>query len=162
MREQAQIAYSLQFSVVNPRFKATTKDETSRSATEGTPAHNDEDLDPNTHSGCDGCDLEIQYQRWDTPMYMCLVCVSVDLCRDCYEKRIQANKANQTYSGWKNYCGLNHDYLEGPIAGWGGVKDGIISLGQEKIKFEHWLRDLKSKWEEMGLRIPPRRKTMPI
>ena len=160
MMEQAQISYSLQFSMVDPRFKAIIKDETSTSATEKTPAPLDEDLDPSAQIYCDGCDSEALYSKWDRRMYTCLVCVDVDLCRDCYDKRIQANEANEAYSGWKNYCGLNHDYLEGPIAGWGGVKDGIISLGQEKIKFGHWLEDLKSKWEELSLRMPPRRKTM--
>ena len=56
---------------------------------------------------------------------MCLVCANVDLCHECYDKRMRANEANEVFSGYKNYCGFNHDYLEGPIAGWGGVKDRI-------------------------------------
>jgi len=44
----------------------------------------------------------------------------------------------------------------------GGVKDGVISLSQEKIKFEHWLKDVESKWEPLKLKIMPRRKTIQI
>ena len=121
-----------------------------------------EDLNPDSVMGCDGCDKPETMCKWDRRSYMCLVCANVDLCRECYDKRMHANKANEVFSSCKNYCGFNHDYLEGPITEWGGVKDGIISLGNEKIKFQHWLKDLESKWEEMSLRMPPRRKTMHI
>ena len=93
---------------------------------------------------------------------MYLVCANVDLCGKCYDKRMRANEANEVFSGCNNYCGFNHDYLKGRIAGCGGVKDGIIPLGKEKIKFEHWLKDLESKWEEIQLRIPMRTKTIQI
>ena len=160
MRKQAQIAYSLQFSTVDARFKVPAKGQTATSGNDGLPVIHDEDLNQESEAGCDGCDDPETMCKWDRRSYMCLVCANVDLCSECYDKRIRANKANEVFFGFKNYCGFNHDYLEGPIPGWGGVKDGIISLGSERVKFEHWLKDVESKWEETKLRMPPRRKTM--
>jgi len=157
LKRDAEIAYSLRSSIVDPRFKKI----------QSLALAADEDIDPEKEIYCDGvCKIASAKPEtprklgWQQNFYMCLICSELDLCQECYDKRIAANEASQERTEWRNYCGFKHDYIKGPIEGWGGVKDGIISLGGEQIKFEHWLKDLQAKWKDMEMKISMhRRKT---
>lgn len=118
MMEYAQTAYSLQFSVVDVRLKVPVKGRTLGSDCGRPPVTYEEDLNPHAFGGCDGCINVSAIHHWDRRFYTCLFCANADLCCECYERRMRANEANEASFGWKNYCGLNHDYLEGPITGW--------------------------------------------
>lgn len=110
----------------------------------------EEDLDPATDSflcNCNGCSKEFSYWLKAEPLYLCLVCQDTDLCKDCHAKRMQANEQSGSNTNVK-YCGMNHDYVSGPIEGWGGIKDSIMTILPEKVEFKHWLKDVEEKWTE--------------
>ena len=100
---------------------------------------------------CDGCSREFSYWAQDEPLYLCLICRDIDLCKDCHSKRMKANEEGSNTR--VAYCGMNHDYVKGPIEGWGGIKGGIMTALPEKINFKHWLTDLEERWEEW--KAPP-------
>lgn len=105
----------------------------------------DDDLD-DFWVTCDGqCDTSCH--KWELPLYLCIFCVNTDLCPSCYTKRMAQNKG-ALKSFWRSYCGRDHRYIKGPIAGWKGVKDGIIRIEQddgtlEATEVKEWLRTLK-------------------
>ena len=108
---------------------------------------------------CDGCHADIS--RWTQSFYMCMVCASVDICESCHAKQMARNEG-QPFTFWYDYCGKNHTYLRGPLEGWAGVKNGIMTIGEEKIKFEHWLSDVEKEWQELGVGLLSRRGTTPL
>lgn len=78
-------------------------------------------------------------------MYVCTICPDVALCKDCHAKRLAYNAGTEEPFG-DEYCGKNHEYIQGPIEGWKGVFDGVIQIeGKEPISFKDWLEDLKTK-----------------
>jgi hypothetical protein len=78
---------------------------------------------------------------------MCLICPEIYLCQACYEKRLAQNNGEKS-THWKRVCGVNHKYLKGSIQGWKGVKNGVMTVGDEKIGFTQWLEDVERKWGE--------------
>ena len=200
--QHALIAYSAQFSQVNPNFdhKRVGPNERNEDSDDGsakdkangngtldlqngkqaeTPAKSEanettpesslelsyeEDLQAGstemTGARCDGCGAGIW--RWNQSFYMCMVCANVDLCEACYAQQVARNNG-QPFDLWYDYCGKNHTYLKGPLEGWAGVKDGIMSIGEEKIKFEHWLSDVERDWHDLGVELAlKRRATTPL
>ena len=189
----AQIAYSAQFSQVNPTFDhervgpSMNGEDTARSTTE--PKANEtsitdrqgseqvagsadtkgaesthrpslepsyeEDLEEGQGASCDGCRTSIS--RWTQSFYTCMVCADVDLCEACHAQQVARNNG-QPFTFWYDYCGENHTYLKGPLEGWAGVKDGIMSIGEEKIKFEHWLGDVEREWHGLGVDLALKRR----
>ena len=179
LRRDAQIAVSAQFSRLDPDVKDAVEEEdkakdstqtdrqnaeqqetASMSAPEQQPPPSTEensndssdDLNPNWSLFCDGC-LAKNWSTWaDGNLYLCAVCMSVDLCQDCYEKRLAQNGGAPNDS-WRTYCGHNHEYIKGPIEGWKGIKNGVMTIGNEKIAFKEWLRAIKEErwvqaWDE--------------
>lgn len=108
---------------------------------------------------CDGeCRPEYVWDAWKhMPMFVCVICCSTGLCEDCYLKRQAYNNQGDgnvpVALVGMSYCGKNHRYIKGPIEGWKGVKDGIMTIEAEgeqpiKVKFRDWLEDLKvNKWK---------------
>jgi hypothetical protein len=96
--------------------------------------------------GCDGpCGRS--WNKWEVPVYFCLLCTNCDLCPTCYGKRMAQNRG-ETTNYWKPYCGKNHRYAKGPIKGWQGVKGGSFSILSEdgtleEVKVQDWLKGLK-------------------
>ncbi len=98
---------------------------------------------------CDGCSKSFRYWVKDEPFYMCLTCYNMDLCKECHAKRVALDgQAAGGETTKLTFCGENHDYVKAPVDGWGGIKDGILSIGHEKFEFTHWLGDVKEKWED--------------
>lgn len=46
-------------------------------------------------------------------------------------------------SYWKTYCGQDHKYIKGPIDGWKGVRDGTMVIGETEQTVANWIKDLK-------------------
>jgi tetratricopeptide (TPR) repeat protein len=109
----------------------------------------EEDLRP-SFWGCDGCKKEIRYWVKDEPLYLCLICRDLDLCEDCHAKRVKGNGDGGS-NGHVAYCGMNHDYISGPVEGWGGIKGGIMTVQPERVQFTHWLKDIEEGWNEWKL-----------
>ncbi|KAF2232674.1 hypothetical protein EV356DRAFT_504942, partial [Viridothelium virens] len=84
----------------------------------------DGDLNNSTYF-CEGCSKG--FSNWSTPHYLCAVCASCDLCQACYEKR-QARNDGGPNDSWKEYCGVNHAYIRGPVEGWKGIKGGVMRI----------------------------------
>lgn len=103
-----------------------------------------EDIEPNACVWCDGCGY--RYGWWSEHLYHCLICVDCDLCHGCWERR--KNAKEHRVEGKLIYCGRNHKYMKGPIAGWRGVQAGkIIRRGKLPLDFDDWLNGLKdARW----------------
>ena len=60
----------------------------------------------------------------------------------------------RTRENWRGYCDSNHKAIKGPIEGWGGVKGGVMTLGEgEKgqVKFDTWLAGIERHWKKVTL-----------
>ena len=99
MMEYAQTAYSLQFSVVDVRSKVPVKGHTLMPDLGAPPVTCEEDLNPDALGGCDGCIDVSAMHKWDRRFHTCLVCTNVDLCCECYERRMRANEAKEASFG---------------------------------------------------------------
>ncbi|EXJ75437.1 uncharacterized protein A1O5_02133 [Cladophialophora psammophila CBS 110553] len=85
--------------------------------------------------------------RWlpGVKFYYCLDCEEVDLCADCHA----AQEKYFTEHGdgfWMKCCWARHEFLEVPIEGWKGVKDGEIWINDKKKSWVDWLASVKEKW----------------
>jgi len=49
---------------------------------------------------------------------------------------------------WVSYCGYKHRFIKAPVEDWRGIKDGVMTLGDEKIEFKVWLEQVKGKWKD--------------
>jgi hypothetical protein len=129
-----------------PQEKDTTK--------ENSAAASDEDL-TDFYVFCDGkCETGIH--SWTEPFYLCLICTNTDLCAKCHSKRLEWNTEGGE-EPWSSFCGKNHHYVKGPMAGWKGIKAGVIRIGEEEIPVKQWIKELKEErwpkaWEAFWLR----------
>ncbi|KAI9681877.1 MAG: hypothetical protein M1822_006954 [Bathelium mastoideum] len=198
LHEDAQIAYSAQFYKLDSEEDSEDADtdasnesstpEPASDLTNGVPSdtftisdnpskktdspNSELDSDPSPDGGvlCEGCFTF--FSDLSTPLYLCAICASCDLCPGCYEKRQARNKGAPNDS-WKEYCGRDHAYIKGPVEGWRGIKRGVMRIervgrkggnteGQrrettekgnielEEIEFKQWLKELKEgRWAEM-------------
>ena len=107
---------------------------------------------------CDGdCHPNKEWEYWKgRTMYVCLVCRATNLCEECYDKR-QAYNEDKTKCPVPGpyFCGRDHRYIKGPIEGWQGVKNGILSIeGEEDVDFKVWLEELRNdKWAKAWQRF---------
>ncbi|KAJ4348566.1 uncharacterized protein N0V89_009943 [Didymosphaeria variabile] len=107
------------------------------------------------------CTDGTRYRAWKgRALYVCTICADVILCEACFQKRQEYNEgisSPRTKVG-AEYCGINHQYLKGPVEGWKGVNDGVIMLeGEEGVGLKTWLARLKEErwkgaWEAFWLR----------
>jgi hypothetical protein len=44
----------------------------------------------------------------------------------------------------------NHHFLKGPVEGWGGVKDGIMTIGDKRIHWKDWLKEVQDDWKRIA------------
>ncbi|KKY22544.1 putative conserved hypothetical protein [Diplodia seriata] len=102
------------------------------------------DLDDEATVSCNGCDKEI-CNPGEGPVYTCTICTDTDLCEDCHRKRVGWNNG-EPVTDWSTYCGKNHRYVKHPVEGWKGIKDGVIEIGEEKVEFAQWLKDVQDRW----------------
>ena len=83
--------------------------------------------------------------------YTCLTCVDVDLCLECYEKRMKYDQGEDC-DFWREYCGQGHSFSRGPMAEWLGVRNGMIRYGKgerrKEVKYEDWRDGLQKRWRE--------------
>ena len=113
-------------------------------ARETSPGGSPEDLAPSNGCYCNGCGRS--FRAWTMPIYYCILCSDCDLCEMCYQKRRAFDRGNGEEV---TYCGRDHRYIRGPMDGWKGVKDGVITIGEEKVTFDDWLTGLKdTRWKE--------------
>lgn len=162
---EARIIFSATFSKLDPDVADDTFEDDSEyedsdedeETEEDTPASN---TTANTNEGdiakgikyyCAGaCEPKKVARRWNgNTWYRCLTCSECMLCADCYNKRQEYN-SGKPCEPWAKYCGQNHRYIKGPMAGWRGVTQGMVDIeGQEPFAFSDWLKDLKEvKWEK--------------
>lgn len=53
------------------------------------------------------------------------------------------NEGEPNTTFWYDWCGRDHSYVQCPIEGWRGVKDGVMRIGEEETPFKEWLRALE-------------------
>lgn len=121
----------------------------------------EEDGDIMDHDGgwtCDGtCQPVTCFGWWAGRVgYQCWTCDSF-VCQPCYEKRMAADKGDQTAMPGRKFCGEGHDLTKCPIEGWRGVKDGKIRMeGEEDVEFGQYLGKVreeivKKAWESFWI-----------
>ncbi|PGH06161.1 hypothetical protein GX51_02549 [Blastomyces parvus] len=188
LEREAQIAYSAQFYIIDPRVEhnwggdeesdwSTDSEDGSKgsgaasdagsgatgsASSAGTPTseieEQEEDFAPDTDYICNGECEDDTIDCWDTgPVYLCMICSNCDLCAECYQKRQALNEDSTENNHWRLYCGAKHWYIEGPVEGWKGIKDGYMTIGEEKTKFTDWLEEIRSSkwkraWEQFWMR----------
>lgn len=85
----------------------------------------------------------------------CLDCMDVDFCEACHMKQINFfDKGEDGF--WFKCCWARHEYLQGPIDGWLGVKNGFIYMENQvedkveiyKVQFGDWLTSVESRWKK--------------
>lgn len=53
------------------------------------------------------------------------------------------------FDSWFEFCGNKHTHIKAPIAGWNGVKNGILRIGDERVPFKDWLVGLRDeRWPQ--------------
>jgi hypothetical protein len=112
------------------------------------PGRQEEDIMPWADICCAGCGKRCNSWAEMGPLYTCLICPLCDLCQECYDKR-QALNRGDTSASWRSFCGKDHEYLKAPMPGWRGVKDGVMTIGEQPQEFKVWLEGLRDKrWGE--------------
>ncbi|KAG5292849.1 hypothetical protein I7I48_05057 [Histoplasma ohiense] len=125
-------------------------DTSAGSSKSGKRRNKNEDFAPDTDYVCNGECEDDDIESWDNgAVYLCMICCNCDLCEECYQKRQAHNKNSTENNHWRRYCGANHWYIKGPVEGWKGIKDGYMTIGEEKIKFLDWLEEIRTtKWKK--------------
>lgn len=108
---------------------------------------NEGDLDiwRNVEVACNGkCNPATMFRWWGGRVgYECITCFGRFLCEPCYEARQADNRGEEPLKS-RQYCGRDHEYLEGPIEGWQGIVQGKLMLeGEEPVEFDEFLRQIK-------------------
>lgn len=79
--------------------------------------------------------------------FYCLDCYEVDLCSKCHA--VQEAYYKHTGEGfWFKCCWGPHQYVQQPVEGWLGVKDGIIRVGDKRRPFKDWIEAVREKWRK--------------
>lgn len=128
---------------------ATTTTTTSAAKEEegAPPEYNEEEDLLDYELECNGSCTSPVVGRWlpGLKFYSCMDCEDTDLCVSCHA--IQMDYFDRHGEGfWFKCCWARHTFLEVPIAGWRGVKDGVIRVGDKEKPYGDWLDAVKNKW----------------
>lgn len=98
---------------------------------------------------CDGrCSLNpITAWPLTEKYYFCNDCVDVALCGKCYPTQTQYYE-DYGQGFWYKVCWAKHEFLEAPIDGWRGVRNGMIRIGDKEKSWFEWLDEVKKKWQK--------------
>ncbi|KAJ4294462.1 hypothetical protein N0V90_008153 [Kalmusia sp. IMI 367209] len=88
--------------------------------------------------------------RWTRRLYLCLICLAVDICEKCYNREVVQRRSISVNDDQTSYiCNENHRYLKGYMKDWRGVKDGVIRIGDEELPVKEWIKGLKEvRWPQ--------------
>lgn len=108
---------------------------------------------------CDGdCDPSVEmlsFEPQGPKLMYCLDCMDTEFCVPCYKQQI--NFFDKGENGfWFKGCWARHEYLQAPIDGWLGVKDGFIYVEKRdedpveirKVQWEDWLISVQCRWKK--------------
>jgi hypothetical protein len=95
---------------------------------------------------CNGPCRSPVVSRWrpGTKFFCCMDCEDTDLCVDCHKTQTEYFTGGDGF--WFKCCWAPHTFLEVPIAGWRGVKDGVIRIGDKEKPYVDWLEAVRNKW----------------
>ncbi|KAK6383911.1 hypothetical protein LTS17_003203 [Exophiala oligosperma] len=98
---------------------------------------------------CDGrCSLNpITAWPLTEKYYFCNDCVDVAFCGKCYPTQTQYYE-DYGQGFWYKVCWAKHEFLEAPIDGWRGVRNGMIRIGDKEKSWFEWLDEVKKKWQK--------------
>lgn len=145
LKDDAQIAISLQFSYLNSSIPGVLYERDVELFGES--------IREQYSSAWIYCNCGKAFPHWGetkiTPLYACLTCADTDLCEECFDIRRKSAKSN-VFHHWRYYCPQDHKYLKGPIDGWQGVQDGKIRIKkwEQGIDFGDWLTEVEGKWNK--------------
>ncbi|KAL5115644.1 hypothetical protein ACEQ8H_006443 [Pleosporales sp. CAS-2024a] len=106
----------------------------------------DEGLLSDPQPYCNYCTKEIG--TWsDGAGYLCVYCIDVDICEECYSKKL-AREKGELERDWRIICPQGHRHVKAPIQGWRGIKNGKLRIGPKEILFKTWLAQLETKWSQ--------------
>ncbi|KAI3400781.1 hypothetical protein diail_1990 [Diaporthe ilicicola] len=169
LEREAEIAFSAWFSKLEVEDEGTKNDvDGDENLSSGDRLQDDEDEEDESEdeddrplpkdegdltgykSYCAGPRCDVMWRAWEgRRIYSCLYCWDMALCETCYEKRMRYN-SGVTIPPGEHYCGKDHKYISGPMKGWKGITNGMVSIeGEEPFAFKTWLAELKEKkWRE--------------
>ena len=131
----------------NPGVDGAEKNITN-SASEPSDPNSDGDLLLSDPLRCKNCQKMVRNFRTDGAVYLCYYCTELNLCEECFEKKLAVERGDQQPE-WRATCATGHQYVKAPVDGWGGLAAGVMTIGGEKIAFKDWLNELKTKkWKE--------------
>jgi hypothetical protein len=84
---------------------------------------------------------DLNSEHW----YFCLDCPNVDYCKDCF-KDLKIPGRPQGLGECPMLCWGDHKQLLLPMAGWKGVKGGLIRVDSSSRAMKEWLTDVKERW----------------
>jgi tetratricopeptide (TPR) repeat protein len=108
----------------------------------------EEDLDTvNVFLSCNNCKKVVR--DWhDGAMYLCYYCTELNLCDKCYEEKLE-RESGKLPPDWRVLCPAGHHHVKAPVAGWKGLKGGVLKFEDKEVPFQNWLTELKEKkWVE--------------
>jgi hypothetical protein len=124
--------------------KADTTDTPEESSATTTNKESDEDLDENAGFYCNYCSKD--FKDWSIGgSYYCIYCIDMDICEECYQKKL-ARERGELEPDWRVICPKGHKHVRGPVAGWRGIKSGVMRIGTEEVLCKTWLVQLEVKW----------------
>ena len=99
---------------------------------------------------CKRCQKMVNNFQTDGPVYLCYYCTELNLCEECYQHKLAVERGDEDAKpDWRVTCAKGHQYVKAPVDGWGGLSSGVMTINGEKIAFNDWLTELKTKrWKE--------------
>ncbi|RFU74716.1 hypothetical protein TARUN_7528 [Trichoderma arundinaceum] len=95
---------------------------------------------------CDGgiCNPIAGYAWWgESVVHYCAECSTTLVCEICFNARHHPEKVGSP--NVMRFCDKGHNYIQVPVEGWRGIKDGTLRLdGEEPIKFDDFLKRLQN------------------
>lgn len=135
LEEQAQVAVSCQFSIVDRELYDTERKK------------NSNDDDAYWSIKCGYCEQVTSKFEDGEYWYLCCYCADLDVCGKCYNIRKEGHGTSRP-AGWIEACPWGHCHVKGPIEGWEGIKGGMIKYGETEIEVKDWLVKLEEEWKQ--------------
>ncbi|KAK4221088.1 hypothetical protein QBC38DRAFT_429682 [Podospora fimiseda] len=147
----------------SPSKRGGSASPNSRTPSPASAEKSEYDFNKHTQIECAACNKTIS-SFTKGRIYMCVYCTNVDLCEECYYKRLRYyGKSQEGVIGLgfglpvesevdrKSYvevCPWGHELIEAPVKGWKGVRGEMLEFGDEVVGFQDWLDGLRKKWEQ--------------
>jgi len=82
------------------------------------------------------------------PLHFCLYCPESRFCDSCVERVRAGEPMERQPQDWEAVCSLvEHQFLQGPAKGWGGIEDGVMKFADREVQWTDWLGEVQEEWK---------------